>query len=284
MTTLKLFGFIAAALLLSLALALFLSLFLPFPTFRIFYRSLTIFGLIGAYLFRTRVQKKSFPSLGLERRGNSSSLVWNGIAFALLSLLILTLLAYLFQAVSLEYHPPKPKKLFYYTLSAFFVGFFEELFFRGLLLQTLMEDFPAKLGVVVSSLVYSLLHFVRPLVLNKPEDLNLFFTESIGLFLFGVLMSYAYLRTRSLYLGMGMHGGFVWFMKMDNLFVNRLMVKGWLFGEERLIGGIVTWLLLLAAFPWIRWINQRYLPIQNCEKIRPSRSSVKTSPTISPRA
>lgn len=285
MRTLTLLGIFSVAVLLSLGFAFLLTPFLPFSFLRIFNRCFLVFGLTGAILFRARLQRKSFVSLGLEKNGNSLSLVLSGVAFALASLFLLTLIAACFQAASFEVHPPRLKKLFYYVVGAILTGFFEELFFRGFLLQTLMEDASTRLSVVLSSLAYSLVHFVRPLLLNKPEDFPLFYTESIGLFFFGVLMAYAFLRTRSLYLSMGLHGGFVFFLKMDGIFVNRLMASPvWLFGGERLIGGIVTWLIFLAAFPWVRWLTRGYFPMQNCEKILSRRSSVNTSPTISPRA
>ena len=269
MNTLKLLGVISIILLLSLLAALLIRPLCPFPFFLIFVRCLEIFGVVGIYLFRTRFQKKSFASLGFKAEGNALGWLLNGIVFALLSLLILTFIAYLYQAVSFYYHPPKLKKLLYYTTSAVLIGFFEEFFFRGLFLKTLMEDFPTWFSIGISSLVYSLVHFLQPFILNRPEDLSLFYTESIGLFLFGVLMAYAFLRTRSLYLSMGLHGGFIFFMKMDGIFVDRLMVKGWLFGEERLVGGIATWCIFLVAFPWISWLSR------NVEKKAVSLSDTK---------
>ena len=257
MNTLKLVGLLVIALALSVLLAFVLSPFLPFPFYRIFDRCFLGSALLAAYLFRVRMQKKPFFPLGLKREENSLSLLVNGVFFALFSLLVLTLITYLFGAVTFQYHPPKPKKIFYYVTSAVLIGFLEELLFRGLFLQTLMDEFTTWFSVAVSSLVYSLVHFIRPLFLNKPEEFSLFYTEVTGLFLFGVLMAYAFLKTRSLYLSIGLHGGFVFFLKMDGIFVNRLMVAGSLFGEERLIGGVITWTLFLVAFPWIWWLSRR---------------------------
>ena len=285
MTTLVLLGSFGVAFLLSLGSASLLDPLLPFPFPRILSRCLLVFGLIASYLFRKRFQKKSFRSLGLEKTEDSLPLLIKGIAFALLSLLVLTGVTFLCKAAIFEYHPLKPKKLFYYAVGAILTGFLEEIFFRGILLQSLLEDVSKPMGIFLSNLVYSLLHFVIPLLLHKPADLSLFYSESVGLFLFGILMAYAYFRTHSLYLSIGLHGGFVFFLKMDNVFVNRLNVSPpWLFGEEKIIGGIVTWLLFLVAFPWVRWVGRTYLPMQNCEKIRLSKSSVNTSPTISPKA
>ena len=285
MQTLILLGIFFVAVLLSSGAASLLDPFLPFSFMRIFNRCFLLFGLTGAYFFRTRFQKKPLASLGLAKEEHTLSLIVKGVVFALLSLLVLTLLSRLCQTVVFEYHPPKLKKLFYYVSGAILIAFFEELFFRGFLLQTLMEDLPTRPSVILSSMIYSLAHFIRPLVLNEPNELSLFYTESVGLFLFGILMSYAFLRTRSLYLPMGLHGGFVFFLKMDGIFVNRPMVTPeWLFGGERLVGGIVTWLIFAVAFPWVKRVGRRYLPMQNCEKILSSKSSVNTSPTISPKA
>ena len=195
MNTLKFFGCLGLVSLLSLAVAFVATPLLPFPFSRVFVRCLEIFGLMGAYFLRTRLQKKSLSSLGLEPGKKRLTFLIQGIVFAFSTLFVLTVIAYLSRAIIFDYHSPRLKKLFYYTSSAILIGFFEELFFRGLFLQTLMEDFSMPFSVGLSSLLYSLVHFTRPLFL-KTVTPSLLCTEFIGLVLFGILMSYAFLRTR----------------------------------------------------------------------------------------
>lgn len=247
----RLLLFLSLAVLASAGLATVLSPFLPFPFFRIFSRCLLGFGLLAAWFFQKKVRKKPFSELGLNGNGKVAQDLLFGITLSLLFSLAITLLALFFEFVLVQYHPPLPRKLMNYFFGSIAIAFFEELFFRGMLLQTLMDDLSTPLSVSLSSLLYSLVHFVRPLFV-KPEDLSLFYTESIGLFLFGVLLSYAFLRSRSLYLSMGLHGGFVLFLKLDGILVDRLMREpAWIFGEERLVGGIATWAMLLLIFPCI---------------------------------
>ena len=264
MNTLKLLGTLLAALLFSIGLACLISPFLSYPFFRILNRCFMVCALTGVYFFEKVSQKNPFWPAGLAKRPDTGFLIASGLTFAILSLLILTLVAYACHSVSLYFQPPKPKKLFYYTTSAILIAFFEELFFRGFLFQTLKKDCSLRASILISNLLYSAVHFIRPL-LTKPEELTSVWTEAPGLFLFGIFLTYAFLKTGSLYFSMALHGGFVFFMKMDGIFVNRLMVGHWLFGEERLIGGIATWAIFLVAFPWVRWISRRraYLPMQN---------------------
>lgn len=249
------------AVFLSLGLAAGLAPFLPYPFFRVFNRCLYGFGLLALFVFQKRIRRKSFSSLGLDGQGNAARDLWRGMALSSVLFVFLTLLSLLLQFSILEYHHPLPRKLMNYFLGSVLIAFFEELLFRGVLFQALMDDFSAPLSVGLSSAIYSLVHFIRPLLLNRPEDLSLFYTESIGLFLFGVILSYAVLRTRSLYLAMGLHGGIVLLMKLDGILINRLMRHPpWLFGEERLVGGIVTWLGLLLLLPYIRYVTGKRKP------------------------
>lgn len=258
MMILRLLFLFIPALLLSLGAAWVIFPFLPYPFSRVFNRCLYVFGLVAVVFFQKKVRKKSFLSLGLNGNGTLAKDLFLGIAFSIVSFAVVTSLSLLFQFSLLEYHPPLPRKLMNYFLGSILIAFFEELFFRGFLLQTLMDDLSISVSVTLSSLIYSLAHFIRPLFLNQPEDLSLFYTESIGLFLFGALLSYAVLRTRSLYLAMGLHGGFVLLLKLDGIWVNRLMRSpAWIFGEERLVGGVVTWLVFLVAFPWVKALVHR---------------------------
>lgn len=253
MTILRLLLLFVPVLFGSFGLATVIHPFVPYPFFRVFNRCLYGFAFLAVLFFQKRIRRKSFLSLGLEGHGNAARDLARGLVFATLSFIVLTLIGLFFEFHILKYHPPLPRKIMNYLLGSVSIAFFEELFFRGFLLQTFMDDLSASRSVVLSSLIYSLSHFVRPLFLHHPEDLSLFYTESIGLFLFGALLSYACLKRRSLYLAMGLHGGFVLLLKLDGILIDRLMrPHAWIFGEERLVGGVVTWLAFLAGFLWIK--------------------------------
>lgn len=260
---LRLLLLLIPVLLLSFGLASLIAPFLPYPFFRIFDRCLYGISFLAILFFQRKVRRKNLTSVGLDGHGTAVKDILAGLAFSLATFVALTGVSLFFQFSVVHYHAPLPRKLMNYFLGSISIAFFEEFFFRGLLLQTLMDDLPAALSVILSSVAYSLVHFVRPLLTHHPEDLSLFPTEAVGLFLFGALLSYAVLRTRSLYLAMGLHGGFVLLLKLDGILIDRLMhPPTWVFGEERLVGGVATWVVFLGAFPWIgRLVRRRNAPI-----------------------
>jgi len=170
--------------------------------------------------------------------------------------------------------------IFKYLLVGCLIGFMEEIFFRGYLLQSFMENMSMPTAVIVCSLIYSVLHFFRadvfvstgfqPFVgfvtmaqFFKPLffDIVKHLPAIIGLFLVGIVLSYALIRTKSLYLSIGLHSGMVFMSKTDSIFISRFREKLiWLFGgDSKLVTGIVIWIFLICILVVIRRIyNDSY--------------------------
>ena len=235
--------------------------FLPFAFPRVLNRCLLGFTLPALLFFQKKIRKKPLSEIGLNRQGATVRDISIGLALSAVFFTVVTSVSLFFGFSLVAYHPPPHmRKILNYVLASILTAFFEEFFFRGFLFKMLSDDFSVPVSVGISSAVYSLAHFVRPFF-TKSADFSLFYTESIGLFLFGLLLSYAFYRTGSLYFSMGLHGGFVLLLKLDGIFINRLMRDpAWLFGEERLVGGIVTWIMFLAVFLCVRWLTRR----RNC--------------------
>ena len=161
------------------------------------------------------------------------------------------------------------------------IGFMEEIFFRGYLLQSFQENMSLPKAVCVCSLIYSMLHFFKadvfvatgfqPFVgfvtiaqFFKPIFFQ-FFTHLpsiIGLFLVGVVLSYAFIKTKSLYLSIGLHTGMVFMMKADGMFLVRVREKlGWLFGDSKLVTGVLVWFLLIFILFVIKRIYSRTVTV-----------------------
>jgi len=77
----------------------------------------------------------------------------------------------------------------------------EELLLRGYPLQAFIEGSRVWIAVVLLSCVFSVLHF------NNPDAT---IPSAMNIFLAGVLLSVAYLKTRSLWLPTGLHLGWNW--------------------------------------------------------------------------
>ena len=92
--------------------------------------------------------------------------------------------------------------LFLLLLEHVLVGYWEELVFRGYILQNMIEGMGLKLAILISCLLYGLIHSTNP---------NAGILSSLIIVLFGYLRIYGYLSTKMLWLSMGMHIGWNFF-------------------------------------------------------------------------
>jgi membrane protease YdiL (CAAX protease family) len=84
----------------------------------------------------------------------------------------------------------------------FGVAYREELLSRGYHLQNLAEGSNLPLAVVISSLIFSILHLSNP---------NINGIAVLGLLAAGLFLAYGYVRTKSLWLPIGLHLGWNFF-------------------------------------------------------------------------
>lgn len=82
------------------------------------------------------------------------------------------------------------------------VGYWEELVFRGYLFQNMVEGMGNKIAIIISCIIYGLIHAANP---------NAGILSSLIIVLFGFLRIYGYLLTNMLWLSMGMHMGWNFF-------------------------------------------------------------------------
>lgn len=156
------------------------------------------------------------------------------------------------------------------------VGCIEEILFRGFIFQSLLADLQTVSAICISSLFYSLLHFFKVKLLVTPgfqpfigfiviyqsfKDIAVNFPAIlpliIGLFLVGVVLSYAYFRTKSLYLAIGIHAGWIFLIKANKLFFDHVgMNLKWLFGDSKMITGALGWSFLIFTLILIRFVTK----------------------------
>jgi membrane protease YdiL (CAAX protease family) len=82
------------------------------------------------------------------------------------------------------------------------VGWREELLSRGYHLQNLADGLNMTWGVIISSSIFGLLHLANP---------NSSLIAALGIFFAGLFLAYGYLRTRLLWLPVGLHIGWNFF-------------------------------------------------------------------------
>ena len=153
-------------------------------------------------------------------------------------------------------------------LTALTVGLFEEFFFRGLIFKGLLDDARPAIAFTVANLFYAAVHFVKPaekFALSGPDPLAgiRFLIQAlepflnppailpglVGLFIIGVVLSYALLRTQLLYLSIGLHAGWVFGIKTLSIYGEFTRADlGWAFGAKpKIVSGVVSWIGIAAV-------------------------------------
>lgn len=141
-------------------------------------------------------------------------------------------------------------------ISALGVGFAEELLFRGWLLDEFERDYSPKISLWVSSWLYALLHFIKPL----PEIIRTF-PQFPALLLLGLTFVWAKRGSRGrLGLAIGLHAGLVWGYYIIN--VGQLVrysdrVPPWMTGiDGNPLAGLMG-LIFLGAIAYAFWVRQK---------------------------
>jgi membrane protease YdiL (CAAX protease family) len=152
------------------------------------------------------------------------------------------------------------------------VAVVEEAFFRGWLLDRCLARWRPLGAAIVSAVVYSVPHVFKPSAAPRDlaatpagalEALRSWAEHAIdpveslprlaGLFLLGVALAGARLRTRSLWLGIGVHGGALFLILATSALTERTHERNWA-GSKWLYDGPPGWALLLglALLLWPR--------------------------------
>jgi membrane protease YdiL (CAAX protease family) len=153
--------------------------------------------------------------------------------------------------------------------SGLFAGSLEEVFFRGILFLGTYTAGGRWRAYLLVNLFYSALHFVKPGEEYFLDRLEVFvgfrhllttfepFLEPLrllpgltGLFLIGVVLSYALARTGNLYLSIGLHAGWVAAIKSVRIVGDfSRQDLGWAFGaaDPKIVSGIATWIGILLV-------------------------------------
>jgi len=216
------FVFIAATFLITIALrtvyALVVGTGAPIPhsdfVFEIIYRVGLLAAALGAGYFCARLlEELPWRSLGLTLHQGWFKDLIIGSVIGLAALLIAVAVALIASGLRFSLNNAAPLTISRSMLGSaavlFVAALAEEAMFRGYGLQTLSRAKLASLGVLLTSVPFALVHLSNPNVVPVVTFLNTA--------LAGVWLAAAYLRTRSLWLPLGIHWSWNWAM-------------GWIFG------------------------------------------------------
>lgn len=160
---------------------------------------------------------------------------------------------------------------------AIFISLLEEFFFRVIVFLSLCKHFHWTIAASMSSLLYSIVHFVQPLKSYQPDHsifvvgfdytltiLTRLFSVSLlpalfGLFLTGFVLCTIFRSTKSFYLCVGLHAGWIMAMKMAlfaTIETERLALAVGASRRYFLAAQINGWTSIVVAFLIIMALNK----------------------------
>ena len=241
------------------------------PFHRIFDRAILIVAFAGLWPLLRGVGFRSWSDLGFVKAHGGWRHVLVGFALGLGSFALLIIIEVAMGSRSVNFDKSTTQMagaVLRFLVTGIIVALIEETFFRGALQGALQRGMNVVAAVIVASVIYSALHFVKPTRVNIPADqvawgsgftcLSGSVTRSLGerdvlvgfvtLFLAGCILGLAYARTRALYLSIGLHAGWV----LANEFAR------WL-GAYQIIEDKAAWLVLALLLALVAWLCRNKL-------------------------
>lgn len=187
----------------------------------------------SVFIARRWLDKRSFESLGLKLSPQLWKDLFAGIAITFVQMgfiyIVMSALGWIrFEGFAWQFESASAVTLGLVGMLAAFilVGWNEELLSRGYQLQNLADGTNLFWGVVISSAVFGILHLGNP---------NATWISAVGIFFAGIFLAYGYLRTKQLWLPIGLHIGWNFFegvgfgfpvSGMDMFTLTRITVTG----------------------------------------------------------
>lgn len=228
-------------------------------------------GMVGTlglvWLFTTKVDKKSFISIGFDKTKIVKDIALGltmGFVIILLGFSIL-ILTHQLQFVDIMFNALN----LVYSVGVFvFVAVSEEVFTRGYILRNLVVSFNKYVALVVSALVFSLMHLGNP-------NINLVGLSII--FLSGLVLGLPYLYTKNLWFPIALHFSWNFFQgpifgfNVSGLNFYKLIEtkyatpNNWNGGEFGFEGSIVAVFFLLGALAVIYFLFRNRKAVEEPE-------------------
>jgi membrane protease YdiL (CAAX protease family) len=156
--------------------------------------------------------------------------------------------------------------------TAALVATIEEILFRGGIFGGLRRMFYWRIALGVSSVIYALVHFLQhaeltgavawnsglvllPRMLGGFADFHALMPGFFSLTLAGILLGLAYQRTGNLYFSIGLHAGWIFWLKIYGAFTaDAPNTATWFWGTGRLIDGWLAFFVLAAMLAIFRFL------------------------------
>jgi len=228
---------------------------------------------LAAYIVLKWIDKRPFSIIGMNIfKGWLKELsIGLGLGFGLLTLLFLVFwITGLVEVTAGAMNSAVAISMLIFLLLFIFVGFFEELMMRGYLFQVLIEGSNKWIAMILLSLVFSIIHMFNP---------NFSASGALNIFLAGMLLSIAYLKTLSLWMPIGIHiawnwtQGPLWGMNVSGMEIKDSFLVSLPQGPELLSGGefgaegSLISSVAIAALCWYLWRAEWLKPSESISSI-----------------
>jgi membrane protease YdiL (CAAX protease family) len=159
---------------------------------------------LSIYLARRWYDHRDLLSLGLHWNPAASRDLIAGIALPALLIGLIFLAEWALGWLTIEGFAWQSQgfsawtELGYWAAAFIMVGFYEELLSRGYMLQNLAEGVGMRWAIFISSAIFALLHLANP---------GAGLASTLGVLASGYFLAYGYVRTKQLWLPIGLHIG-----------------------------------------------------------------------------
>lgn len=240
-------------------------------------RSLLILALAGLWPLLRALGITSWRETGLVRPQGQWKKLLGGLLLGFVSLAIVAGIAIACGSRTfIRTHTPHEVVAIIFNAigTAVIVAVMEEILFRGGIFGGLRKLFHWPLALVVSSLIYALVHFLRRAdfsgavawhsglglllrMMGGFVDFHALVPGFFNLTLVGVLLALAYQRTGNLYFSIGLHAGWIFWLKTYGAFTaTPPHAATWFWGTSKMIDGWLAFLVLVAVL-----IGFKFLPL-----------------------
>lgn len=237
------------------------------PFHRYVNRSLLGLALLGLWPLLRSLGATSLREVGLVWPAGQWKKLGAGFLLGFVSLAVAAFAALAFGARQLDPHLATGAlvgKLFSAALTAVVVAVLEEILFRGAIFGALRKMFHWVFALVVSSMIYAIVHFMQsadvagsvtwlsglqllPRMLAGFGDVQALVPGFFNLTLVGAMLALAYQRTGNLYFSIGLHGGWIFWLKSCGAITRQVAAASAWWGTSKLIDGWMALVVLAAA-------------------------------------
>jgi len=238
-------------------------------------RAFLILALAGIWPLLKAFGAKSPEGLGVTLPYGQLKKFLGGLLLGFFSLALVAAITFGFgeRAIVADANASKIiKTIFSAVGSAIVVSVLEEILFRGGLFGGLRRFLWWPIALVVSSVIFGFSHFLQhgeivgainwhsgldllPQMLRGFGDLRQFIPNFFSLTLVGVVLGLGYQRTGTLYFSIGLHAGWIFWLKIYSSLTCEKNWHGiWFWGTGKMIDGWLAFFVLLIVLGIFRFL------------------------------